>query len=209
MSAPPLTVLWDADGVLQRVPRGSEESMRPAVEGLVDDVDGFLAEAVRAERPALTGDVRWVDVLPGLLERWGIADARDDVLRIWLSIEEVPGTHELVRALRAAGVRCCLATNQDERRGRLMHEQLGYGDLLDGAFYSYELGLAKPDPAYFAAVADRLGVAPGRLLLIDDNTANVAAARSVGLDAEVWSHREGLRVLRDHLSRRGLPVAGR
>jgi putative hydrolase of the HAD superfamily len=209
VSAPPLAVLWDADGVLQRVPRGSEESMRPAVEGLVDDVDGFLAEAVRAERPALTGDVRWVDVLPGLLERWGIADARDDVLRIWLSIEEVPGTHELVRALRAAGVRCWLATNQDERRGRLMHEQLGYADLLDGAFYSYELGLAKPDPAYFAAVADRLGVAPGRLLLIDDNAANVAAARSVGLDAEVWSHREGLRVLRDHLSRRGLPVAGR
>lgn len=209
MSAPPLAVLWDADGVLQRVPRGSEESMRPAVEGLVDDVDGFLAEAVRAERPALTGDVRWVDVLPGLLQRWGIADALDDVLRTWLTIEEVPGTHELVRALRAAGVRCCLATNQDERRGRLMHEQLGYGDLLDGAFYSYELGLAKPDPAYFAAVADRLGVAPGRLLLIDDNAANVAAARSVGLDAEVWSHREGLGVLRDHLSRRGLPVAGR
>ena len=87
-----------------------------------------------------------------------------------------------------------------------MHEQLGYGDLLDGAFYSYELGLAKPDPAYFAAVADRLGVAPDRLLLIDDNAANVAGARSAGLDAEVWSHREDLGVLRDHLSRRGLPV---
>jgi putative hydrolase of the HAD superfamily len=202
----PAAVLWDADGVLQRVPRGSEESMRPAVEGLVDDVDGFLAEAVRAERPALTGDVRWVDVLPGLLERWGIADAHDDVLRTWLTIEAVPGTHDLVRALRAAGVRCYLASNQDERRGRLMHEQLGYGDLLDGAFYSYELGLAKPDPAYFAAVADRLGVAPDRLLLIDDNAANVAGARSAGLDAEVWSYREDLGVLRDHLSRRGLPV---
>ena len=109
-------------------------------------------------------------------------------------------------SLRGAGVRCYLATNQDERRGRLMHEQLGYGDLLDGAFYSYELGLAKPDPAYFAAVADRLGVAPDRLLLIDDNAANVAGARSAGLDAEVWSHRKDLGVLRDRLSRRGLPV---
>jgi putative hydrolase of the HAD superfamily len=209
VSAPPLAVLWDADGVLQRVPQGSEESMRPAVEGLLDDVDGFLAEAVRAERPALTGDVRWVDVLPGLLERWGIGNAHDDVLRTWLTIEEAPGTHDLVRALRAAGVRCYLATNQDERRGRLMHEQLGYGDLLDGAFYSYELGLAKPDPAYFTAVADRLGVASERLLLLDDNAANVAGARSAGLDAEVWSCREDLGVLRDHLFRRGLPVAGR
>ena len=209
MSAPPLAVLWDADGVLQRVPRGSEESMRPAVEGLVDDVDGFLADALRAERPALTGDVRWVDVLPALLDRWGIADAHDDVLRTWLTIEEVPGTHDLVRALRAAGVRCYLATNQDERRGRLMHQQLGYGDLLDGAFYSFELGLAKPDPAYFATVADRLGLAPERLLLVDDNAANVAAARSVGLDAEAWSYREDLGVLRDHLARRRLPGAVR
>jgi putative hydrolase of the HAD superfamily len=71
---PPVrVVLWDADGVLQRVPGGGEESMRPAVQDRLHDVDAFLAEALREERPALTGEARWVEVLAQLLERWGSA----------------------------------------------------------------------------------------------------------------------------------------
>jgi len=34
----------------------------------------------------------------------------------------------------------------------------------------------------------------------------VESARSVGMRAEVWSFREDLDVLRDHLRRHGLPV---
>jgi putative hydrolase of the HAD superfamily len=199
-------VLWDADGVLQRVPNGWEESMRPAIAGLVADPDEFLAAAYDAERPALTGDVRWLDVLPGLLAEWGIADAYDDVVRVWLTIEEVPGTHELVRALRSAGVRCCLATNQDEHRAKVMHEQLGYGDLLDETFYSYELRAAKPDPAYFGTVLARLDLAPDEVLFVDDSARNVEAARSLGLRAELWSHEVGISALRELLVRHGLPV---
>jgi putative hydrolase of the HAD superfamily len=200
------TLLLDADGVLQRVPHEREESMRPALEGRLADVDGFLAEAYVAERPALTGEARWLDVLPGLLERWGIPEAYDDVVRTWLEIEEVPGVRDLVRALRATGLRCCLATNQDVSRGEYMHEALGYGDLLDEAFYSYALGVAKPDPAYFSAVLQRLDAAPGETLFVDDNPDNVASARSVGLHAEHWVHTDGLDALRERLARHGLPV---
>jgi putative hydrolase of the HAD superfamily len=200
------TVLWDADGVLQRVPNGWEESMRPALEGRVDDVDGFLAEAYVAERPALSGHVRWLDVLPGLLARWGIADSFDEVLAVWLSIEEVPGVRDLVRSLRTSGVRCCLATNQDVHRASYMREKLGYDDLLDASFYSYELGFAKPETSYFTGILDRLGVDPADVLFVDDNVRNVGAARSIGLDAEVWSYHEDLSVLRGHLARRGLQV---
>ncbi len=200
------TVLWDADGVLQRVPNGWEESMRPALEGRVDDVDGFLAEAYATERPALVGAVRWLDVLPALLARWGIADSFDEVLAVWLSIEEVPGVRDIVGALRASGVRCCLATNQDVHRASYMRETLGYDDLLDESFYSFELGVAKPDPPYFTGILDRLGVGAAEVMFVDDNGRNVEAARSVGLQAEVWSYREDLSVLRDHLARRGLPV---
>ena len=63
----PSAVLWDADGVLQRVPDGGEESMLPAVEARVEDLDGFLAETALEERPALRGEARWLDLLPGLL----------------------------------------------------------------------------------------------------------------------------------------------
>lgn len=199
-------VLWDADGVLQRVPGGSEESMRPAIERYVDDVDAFLAEAYVEERPCLTGDRSWVDVLPGLLARWGMADAYDDVLDVWLGIEPVDVTRDLVTAVRASGVGCYLATNQDRTRGSFMHEALGYATLLDGEFYSWELRLAKPDPAYFTTVLGRLGARPDEVLFVDDNAANVEGARSVGLEADVWSYREDVSVLREHLARRGVPV---
>lgn len=199
-------VLWDADGVLQHLPDGWEASMRPVVGHLVDDVEGFLAEAFAAERPALTGDARWLEVLPALLERWGIAHAHDDALRVWLTIEPVVATREIVERLRAAGVRCYLATNQDEHRGRHMHTALGYGDLFDDCFYSYELGLAKPDPAYFAAVLERLALPGDRVLFVDDNAANVEAARSVGLRAEQWHVGDGVEALRDLLRGHGLPV---
>jgi putative hydrolase of the HAD superfamily len=199
-------VLWDADGVLQRVPGGVEESMRPALAGRVEDVDGFLEAAYWAERPALSGEVSWPDVLPDLLERWGIGDSFDEVLQVWLSIEPVAATHELLRALREAGLRCYLATNQAEHRGVHMRDELGYAGLFDGAFYSYEMGVAKPDPAYFEVIVEALGVPPDRLLFLDDRPDNVEAARSVGLRAEVWSYHEDLSVLHDHLERHGVEV---
>jgi len=199
-------VLWDADGVLQHLPDGWEASMRPVVGHLVDDVESFLAEAFAAERPALTGEARWIEVLPELLDKWGLADSFDDAMRVWLTIEPVTETRELVESLRAAGVGCYLATNQDEHRGRHMHTTLGYGDLLDDCFYSYELGVAKPDPAYFTTVLERLGLPAGGVLFVDDNDVNVASARSVGLRAECWHVRDGVAALVDHLRRHGLPV---
>ena len=43
------TVLWDADGVLQRVPGGWEESMRPALEGRVDDITANIGRLAARE----------------------------------------------------------------------------------------------------------------------------------------------------------------
>ena len=205
--SPVRAVLWDADGVLQELPDGWEASMRPAVGHLVDDVEGFLAAAFAAERPALTGDGRWVEILPALLEEWGIPEAYDDALKVWLTIEPVVEAHDLVRAVRAAGVPCYLATNQDEHRGRYMHDTFGYGELFDGAFYSYEMGLAKPDPAYFTAILDTVGLPAGDVLFLDDNAGNVESARSVGLRAEQWHASRGVDELRGHLARHGLPLA--
>ena len=199
-------VLWDADGVLQHLPAGWEASMRPVVGHLVDDVETFLAEAFAAERPALTGDARWVEVLPVLLEKWGIGESYDDALRVWLTIEPVAETRELVSALRTAGVRCYLATNQDEHRGRHMHENLGYAELFDDTFYSFELRVAKPDPSYFRAVLARLGLPAGEVLFVDDNAANVESARRVGLLAEQWHVDDGVDALRALLRGHGLPV---
>ncbi len=197
-------MLWDADGVLQGLPAGWEATMRPAVGHLVDDVEGFLAEAFAAEKATLTGEARWVEVLRTLMRRWDIEDAYDDALAVWLTIEPVVESRELLDRVRASGVPCYLATNQDVHRGTFMHENLGYADILDGAFYSYELGLAKPDPAYFSEIARRLELPAGDLLFVDDNVDNVVSARSVGMRAEKWHLDDGVAVLHGHLRRHGL-----
>ena len=120
--------------------------------------------------------------------------------------QPVAATHELLRALREAGLRCYLATNQAEHRGVHMRDELGYAGLFDGAFYSYEMGVAKPDPAYFRHIVEALGVPADQLLFLDDRPDNVESARSVGLRAEVWSYHEDLSVLHDHLARHGVEV---
>jgi len=199
-------VLWDADGVLQDVPDGWEATMRPAVGHLVDDLDAFIAEAVEMERPALRGDDRWVEILPRLLERWGIPEAYDAALKVWLTIEPVEDARALVRQVRDGGVPCYLATNQDEHRGRFMHETLGYGDLLDGEFYSYELRAAKPEPAYFEAILARIRLPADEVLFVDDSSRNVEAARTVGLRAEHWHSSHGAASLRALLAGHGLPL---
>ena len=51
---------------------------------------------------------------------------------------------------------------------------------------SARLGVAKPDPAIYAAAAAALGVDSGECLFIDDQTVNVHAARAAGMLAEVF-----------------------
>ena len=99
-----------------------------------------------------------------------------------------------------------LPGDQPGRAPGVVHAASGWATptSLDGAFYSCALGVAKPDPAYFAAVLDLLALPPERVLLVDDNPANVAAARSVGLAAEAWSCREDPALLRAHLARHGV-----
>ena len=72
---------------------------------------------------------------------------------------------------------------------------------LDARFVSFELGLAKPDPAIFRAALSALGAEPGEVLFFDDAEPNVAAAAGVGLDAELV---RGASQLRERLARLGL-----
>jgi putative hydrolase of the HAD superfamily len=100
-----------------------------------------------------------------------------------------------------------LGTNQQAGRAAYMRDELGYDDLFDESFYSCELGAAKPDPAFFCRVLDRLGAAAPEVLFVDDNEANVVAARECGLAAEHWHLDEGVDLLRDRLAGHGLTLA--
>jgi putative hydrolase of the HAD superfamily len=92
----------------------------------------------------------------------------------------------VVRDLKEAGYGVHLATNQAAARAVHMRSVLGYDDLFDVSLYSCELGVVKPDPAFFREAARRIGARPEAILFVDDSARNVDGARAAGLVAEHW-----------------------
>jgi putative hydrolase of the HAD superfamily len=59
--------------------------------------------------------------------------------------------------------------------------------------WSFQLGIAKPDPAIYRHTLDELGSRPEETLFIDDKRENVEAARALGIQAIQYSTVERLR----------------
>lgn len=191
------TVLLDADGVVQSTSAGWLDAVGGLC-GIPGQQDRFLEDVFAAERPALTGNGDFRSALSKVLDRWNSPASLDEAIGFWNMIQPHPGVLEQATVLRAGGVRVSLATNQQPERAAFMTEALGYAETFDDLFYSCEIGHAKPDQTYFRAVLDRLNQSGAEVLFVDDNEKNVASARGVGLNAEVYDSgtgSEGMRML--------------
>jgi HAD superfamily hydrolase (TIGR01509 family) len=73
--------------------------------------------------------------------------------------------------------------------------------LLPRRALSFEIGVAKPDPAHFAAALALAGAAPRDAVFADDRAEMVEAARALGIDAFGVASSETLEA---DLARRGL-----
>lgn len=65
----------------------------------------------------------------------------------------------------------------------LQHTGRALSSYFGQVYYSFELGMRKPEPRIFRHVLAHAQLDPARTLFIDDNAANVAAAQAVGLAA--------------------------
>ncbi len=143
--------------------------------------------------------VHWKDVVlgrAGLHERLAPVLARiaphltsERLTAYWFAKDAVLD-HQLLDDLaliRARGVALHLATVQEHLRADHLWTRLDLRAQFDAMHYAADLGYAKPDPAFFAAIAERTGFAPGEMLLIDDTPANVEAARAVGWGGQLWT----------------------
>lgn len=174
-------VLWDADGVLQDTPADTWD----------------LAVSIVSQFPgALTGAAIDEDGIRAVADAMGLGDRIDDVLSVWWTFDVLQPVLEIVARVRATGVSCYLATNQDSYRATCMRNRAPYEEILDGAYYSCDIRSAKPSAVFFEHIASDLGLAPEQLLFIDDQPANVSGARSAGLNAERWAYGDGMERLR-------------
>lgn len=106
---------------------------------------------------------------------------------------------DLLREL-AQGRRLFLLSNTNGIHIRAFHAQLqrthGLADLsgfFERVYYSYRMGMRKPDPAIFRRVCDENGLDPSQTLFIDDSPQHVEGARAAGLGAV---HLTGMDILK-------------
>lgn len=91
---------------------------------------------------------------------------------------------ERVRALRAAGYRTGLVTNNVKEASGQWRSLVPVDELFEVVVDSSEVGMRKPNPAIYLRALELLGgVAPDEAVMLDDAEGNVAGARRAGLHA--------------------------
>lgn len=102
----------------------------------------------------------------------------------------VPGMAALVAEVRA--VARAVAASNYPRWLRELEEGLLQGRF-DAVYGSHELGIRKPDRAFFTALLDRLGIPADQVVMVDDRPRNVEGARAAGLRGVRFTDADELR----------------
>ena len=184
-------VLFDFGGVL------AEEGFSNGLQALATEqnlgIEDMTAEGMRA-----VYDSGYVLGKGSEAEFWALMRARtglsgDDaeltarmidgfVIRPWML--------ELVARLKTRGYITAILSDQTDWLDRL-EARYHFYRYFDRVYNSYYLGKGKQDPTQFSDVASDLGLPPSHLLFIDDSPHNVAMARAAGMQAIVYTDREG------------------
>ena len=100
------------------------------------------------------------------------------------SITLAPGAYDVLRHLRAAGLRLALASNLAPAYVPSVKRLLG--DLVDVTCFSCadDVRAVKPEAAFFAALRQKLAVSPENILMVGDSlSSDIVVARDAGMAA--------------------------
>jgi putative hydrolase of the HAD superfamily len=95
--------------------------------------------------------------------------------------------------LKQHGLLTAILSNMGDNVLENMLREFAWLSRFDALVWSYQLRMAKPDPAIYCHVLERLGVQPEETLFLDDRLENVEAARALGIEAIEFSTVEQLR----------------
>jgi len=96
-------------------------------------------------------------------------------------------------AIRQRGLLTAIVSNMGDAVHEHMERELEWLSRFDVLVWSYQLRVAKPNPAIYRYALERLGTRPGETLFVDDKPENVDVAAALGMKALVFSTVEKLR----------------
>ena len=127
-----------------------------------------------------------LDLPPGSIEQLNAQDAR-----MWTTQNPVMVAWQ--QKLKAAGILTGILSNMGDSVLERMLEEFAWLKGFDVLVWSFQLGIAKPDPDIYRYLLEKLGTKPEETLFIDDRLVNVDAARALGIQAIEFSTVERLR----------------
>ena len=176
------TVLLDMDGTLLDL-HYDNHFWQVYVPEKFAERHGLPPEEARAEcfrrYDAQAGTLQWycVDYWTEQLEL--------DIVRLKEELAHLIAVHpdvtDFLAALKAAGKRVALVTNAHRKSLSLKMERTGLAVHFDALHVSHEYGIAKEDPAFWAALRRNEAYDPARTLLVDDSLPVLRSARQYGI----------------------------
>ncbi|CAA9458283.1 MAG: Beta-phosphoglucomutase [uncultured Rubrobacteraceae bacterium] len=177
------------------------------LKALLFDLDGTLAETDSVHHPTWAEllkphgyDVDWAffqermsgrlnpdivtELLPNLSEEEGLAmvEAKEaDFRERAAALEPLPGLIDFVEWGRERGLEMALVTNAPRENVLAVLRSLALDEAFDPIILADDVGVAKPDPAPYAAALDALGVEAGEALAFEDSPSGIASSIGAGI----------------------------
>lgn len=189
-------VIFDYGLVLTAQPDGEAHAAMVALTGLpVDRFERlYWADRHAYDEGRLSGVAYW----EGLLREAGIGVDPERVAelnrldaRMWTT--ENPAMVAWQARLGEQGLATAILSNMGDAVHESVTRSFAWIERFDVLVWSYQLRMAKPDPAIYRYTLERLGRAPEETLFVDDRQVNVDAAAGLGIKAILFSTVERLR----------------
>ena len=180
MSQKPRAVLWDMDGTLV----DTEPYWMAAETALVRSFGGTWTheQAIQLVGNGLTESARLLQAAGVEMETDAIVDHLTDDVRVALTTQGVPfrpGARELLRALKAAGIRTGLVTMSLRRMARSVVDLIDF-DAFEHVVAGDDVEHPKPHPAPYLRAAELLDIDIEDALVIEDSVTGLRAGLAAG-----------------------------
>jgi putative hydrolase of the HAD superfamily len=154
----------------------------------------YWAERHAYDEGKLTGLAFWQKLVrdaeigetTGLAEELNLWDAR-----MWTTQNRAMLAWQL--ELKQHGIKTAILSNMGDNVLANIERTFDWLARFDVLVWSYQLGMAKPEPAIYQHTLRELGIEPGEALFIDDRLVNIEAARALGMQGILFSNVEQLR----------------
>ena len=98
-------------------------------------------------------------------------------------IKPVSGIPELLRSIKALGLKTAVASSSGIELIKLVLDRLGIAVYFDSITSGNDVKRGKPSPDIFLLAAERIGAEPSECLVVEDSENGVRAAKAAGMTA--------------------------